>query len=176
MAKSLQLYNPRRVGRRKCGDCVGCCLTPSLSVLPHKLLGGACSEACTGRKKGCGIYETRPDGCREYQCHWLFNGLLETKHRPDKVGVIFDDGQIRQKGFLEKLGHDLDLVLPPLTAREIWPGAFKRQALLLKLLATKLVVVLVRDPTDQSSEFKIIGPNDGVVKLVTDAVSELARP
>lgn len=175
MAKTLKLYNPKRVGRRTCGNCVGCCLTPTLSAPPHKTLGQHCTEVCTGKKKGCGIYESRPEGCRAYQCHWLFNGFLETKHRPDKIGIIFDDGQIRKEGFWEKLGHDLKLPLPPLTAREIWPGAFNKNAALLKNIATTLVVIMVRNPQDPNSQLRIIGPNQEVINAVWDAVMALAK-
>jgi len=175
MSKTLKLYNPKRVGKRKCGNCTGCCITPSLSAPPHKLLGEKCPELCTGLKTGCGIYETRPNGCREYQCHWLFNGLLEQKHRPDKIGIIFDDGQVRQEGFWQELGHDLDLALPPLTAREIWPGAFKDQFRLLKTLATELVVILVRNPADPRSKLRVIGPNQQVIAAVWSAIMALAK-
>lgn len=176
MPKKLKLYNPKRVGKRKCGSCVACCLTPSLSAPPHKGIGDHCPKVCrTGRKRGCSIYETRPDPCREYQCHWLFNGLLESKHRPDKIGIIFDDGQIRQAGFYENLSRELELPLPPLTAREVWPGAFKRQGHLLKMLATRLVVIMVRNPTDENSEMKVIGPDKKTIDAVWDAIMKLAE-
>lgn len=175
MGKTLKLYNPKRVGKRKCGSCVGCCVTPSLSAPPEKALGERCASICTGRKKGCSIYETRPIGCREYECHWLLNGFLETAHRPDKIGIIFDDGQIRQEGFWEKLGHDLNLTLPPVTAREIWPGAFQRQQKLLRTLATSLVVILVRTPTDPNSKLRVLGPNQEVINAVWEAVMALAK-
>jgi hypothetical protein len=175
MSKTLKLYNPKRVGKRKCGDCTGCCITPSLSAPPHKPLGERCPELRSGRKRGCGIYETRPNGCREYQCHWLFNGLLEQQHRPDKIGIIFDDGQVRQKGFWEKLGHSLALALPPLTARELRPGAFKDQSRLLKTLATELVVILVRNPADPESRLRVIGPNRRTIDAVWTAVMALAK-
>lgn len=175
MAKTLKLFNPKRVGKRKCGDCVSCCLTPSLNAPPHKELGSACPEVRTGRKKGCGIYETRPEGCQAYECHWLFNGFLETKHRPDKIGIIFDDGLIRQKGFWGGLGRELDLPLPPVTAREIWPGAFKRQQKLLRTIASSLVVILVRTPTDPDSKLRVLGPNQRVIDAVWSAVMALAK-
>jgi len=175
MAKTLKLYDPKRAGRRKCGSCTGCCLTPSLSAPPIKPLCESCSKVGSGRKAGCTIYDSRPTGCRAYQCHWLQNGFLETRHRPDKIGIIFDDGQIRQDGFWEKLGHDLRLPLPPMTAREIWTGAFKRQGHLLKALATELVVILVRNPSDPTSELKVLGPNAGVIRRVADAISQLAK-
>lgn len=164
MAKQLTLYDPSRVVPRKCGDCVSCCLAPTLKVEPHKPLGQRCSEVCDGRKKGCGIYETRPEGCKTYECHWLRNNLLDRQHRPDRIGIIFDDGEVRRPGFWDKLPN-YDLPLPPLTAREVWPGAFKRQYGLLRELAMTTVVILVKPDGVQ-----VIGPSDEVVRAVEQAI------
>ena len=171
MAKTLKLYNPNRVGKRKCGSCVSCCAVPSLAVLPYKDFGERCSKVC---RKGCSIYDTRPDGCRSYECHWLHNGFLETKHRPDKIGIIFDDGEIRKEGFWAAIGKELKLLLPPITAREVWPGAFSRQSHLLKVLATELVVILVPTP-ETSMKLRVLGPNDEVIDAVWKAIMEFAK-
>ncbi|MGD9730246.1 MAG: hypothetical protein AB7L09_02810 [Nitrospira sp.] len=175
MPKTLKLYDPKRAGKRKCGDCVGCCLSPSLASPPQKTIGSACPEVCLGKNRGCSIYESRPDGCRTYECHWLFNGFLETGHRPDRIGIIFDDGQIRQAGFWLALGKKLNLPLPPVTAREIWTGAFAKQGHLLKMLATSLVIILVRNPSDPSSKLRVIGPNAEVIDAVWAAIMALSK-
>lgn len=163
MARSLTLYDPNRKSTRRCGDCVGCCLAPTLKVEPHKPLGQRCSEVCDGRKKGCGIYESRPEGCKDYECHWLRNNLLENRHRPDRIGIIFDDGETRRSGF--KLPSDYSLPLPPLTAREIWPGAFERQRGLLDEIATATVVILLRQ-----TRVQVIGPTAEVVQSIETAM------
>lgn len=172
MPKTLRLYNPKMAKKRKCGSCTACCRVPSLAVLPHKQFGQTCDKVC---KKGCSIYETRPEGCAHYMCHWLFNGFLETKHRPDKIGIIFDDGEIRKEGFLAALGKDLDLPLPPITAREMWPGAFKLQGHLLKMIATTLVLILVPASDDPNTEVRVIGPNKEVIDAVWEAVMTYAK-
>lgn len=175
MAKALRVVNPKKVGKRKCGNCVGCCQTPSLRVPDLKEFGESCKHVMTGKKRGCGIYETRPAGCKAYQCHWLLNGFLETKHRPDKIGIIFDDGQIRLDGFWKKVGTDLGLPLPPVTAREIWPGAYKRQKALLDQMSSELVIIKVRNPNDPTSKLEVIGPNQEVINGVAKAISELSK-
>ena len=172
MPKMLKILTPQRVGKRKCGACVSCCAAPSLAALPHKGFGERCSKVC---KKGCSIYETRPDGCRSYECHWLHNGFLETKHRPDKIGIIFDDGEIRKEGFWTALSKNLNLVLPPVTAREVWPGAFKLQGHLLKLLATRVVVIMVPVPDTPGAKLRVIGPNKEVIDAVWAAVMSFAK-
>ena len=172
MPKMLRLVNPRWVGKRKCGACVSCCIVPSLAVPPYKPFGERCSEVC---KKGCGIYERRPDGCRSYECHWLLNGFLETKHRPDKTGIVFDDGEIRKEEVWAALQRDLGLEFPPVTAREVWAGAFKKESHLLKMIATKLVVIMVPVPDSPNAKLRVIGPNQKVIDAVWDAVMAFAK-
>jgi Fe-S-cluster containining protein len=52
-----------------------------------KRAGVDCRHQCG--EKGCGIYETRPQICRSYQCLWRQGGL-EDDERPDVTGGIVD--------------------------------------------------------------------------------------
>lgn len=168
MPRQLTIYDPNKTVKRKCGDCIGCCLAPTLKVEPHKPLGSRCSEVCDGRKKkGCGIYESRPQGCKDYECHWLRNNLLGRQHRPDKVGIIFDDGESRRPGFWNAL-TSYSLPLPPLTAREVWPGAFEKQKKLLREIATAVAVIMVRNGVPP----EVDGPNPAVVRAVEQALCD----
>jgi hypothetical protein len=38
--------------------------------------------------KGCGVYETRPATCREYECIWLQHADLPDELRPDRCKVV----------------------------------------------------------------------------------------
>jgi hypothetical protein len=38
--------------------------------------------------KGCGIYETRPDSCRVFDCVWLQKPRLPESLRPDRSKVV----------------------------------------------------------------------------------------
>src|SRR3954451_10586803 len=79
---------------RQCGACSACCTTQGVvefdkatnEPCKHQKFGGNCAAAGGG---GCGIYETRPQGCREWECCWL-SGLLSEKHRPDQSGIVFE--------------------------------------------------------------------------------------
>ena len=42
---------------------------------------------------GCGIYESRPQSCRDYDCAWL-HGHFGTDDRPDKTGIVWSFEQI----------------------------------------------------------------------------------
>lgn len=71
--------------RRACGTCTACC-----TVMGVPDLGKDYYERCEheGRSR-CIIYESRPDGCRNFSCQWLV-GAMEEWDRPDKIGVVFD--------------------------------------------------------------------------------------
>ncbi len=65
---------------RKCGACQLCCVLPAIKEL-NKPANVPCQHLT---EKGCGIYATRPDGCRKFECHWL-GGVGD--ERPDVVGA-----------------------------------------------------------------------------------------
>ena len=73
-----------------CGICRACCRAPEISEL-QKPEWKMCQHACA---TGCGIYESRPQSCRDYRCIWLQSqggpGALPSRLRPDRCGVIFD--------------------------------------------------------------------------------------
>ena len=51
---------------------------------------------------GCGIYESRPQSCRDYDCAWL-HGHFSEEQRPDKTGIVWTFEQI--DGFNGLLVH-----------------------------------------------------------------------
>lgn len=50
--------------------------------------GVLCVHARAG--KGCGIYETRPAGCRAFECVWLMDPEMPHRFRPDQTKVVLD--------------------------------------------------------------------------------------
>jgi len=82
------------VGRlivRECGECVACCVYPSISgesvdatpEVPAKAAGVKCVH-CTNT--GCGIYARRPKVCKGYACLYSMGVVDE---RPDKALVAW---------------------------------------------------------------------------------------
>lgn len=57
-----------------------CCVLPAIPQL-GKPANVPCKHLTPG---GCGIYEKRPQVCREFRCHWLDGKGTE---RPDVVGA-----------------------------------------------------------------------------------------
>lgn len=76
----------RRAAERACGPCSLCCTVLRVDEL-DKPAGDDCPHQCGDR--GCGIYETRPQICRAYECLWRQGGLEEDE-RPDVTGGIVD--------------------------------------------------------------------------------------
>lgn len=69
---------------RECGGCTECCYIIGVSTL-DKGANEACPHAVEG--VGCGIYETRPDACRTWDCGWLWE-LIPEHLKPSKIGAV----------------------------------------------------------------------------------------
>ena len=41
-----------------------------------------------GKGRGCGVYETRPDDCRVFNCLWLLTDALDETWKPTTAGFI----------------------------------------------------------------------------------------
>ena len=81
---------------RKCGTCRECCIALEVKSV-DKPAGKFCKHLC---RVGCGIYEARPDECREYNCLWLEGGVPRwakpnmTHVVPWRAGIKSPDGSI----------------------------------------------------------------------------------
>jgi hypothetical protein len=81
--------NPPEQTRRACGECRACCTTCAVNEL-DKPLNTPCVHLV---QIGCGIYERRPQSCRDYDCAWL-HGHFGIEDRPDKTGIVWSFEQI----------------------------------------------------------------------------------
>lgn len=76
--------------KKICGDCTLCCKMMGVKDLPtgdkppHKWC-----EFCD-KKKGCTIYDARPEMCRQFECVWLQDlvGVFPDDLRPDRCRVV----------------------------------------------------------------------------------------
>lgn len=94
----------------KCGDCKLCCKVFVITEL-HKLAGEWCRNCPT---KGCDIYDSRPEVCKQYRCMWLARPkLFSEEFRPDKIGVVFNE--------CWEVG-----MFPLIEAHESYKGAFQK--------------------------------------------------
>ncbi|HEY3965042.1 MAG TPA: hypothetical protein VGM05_10870 [Planctomycetaceae bacterium] len=133
---------------RECGECAACCTVLAVHEL-QKPARWACDHVGC---HGCGVYETRPESCREFNCLWLRGALNpDPALRPDKLGVMFDR--------FYSLAVDRDRCV----AFELWNGACDnpRAADLLRRIATEREVdVSYRDGTWRTIGTAAISPQD----------------
>jgi hypothetical protein len=70
---------------RQCGTCSLCCKTVAVKEFA-KPNGVWCKQAI--RSKGCAIYESRPDSCRQFTCEWLLEKSLGPDWKPDRSKFV----------------------------------------------------------------------------------------
>jgi uncharacterized protein len=70
---------------KACGTCSMCCKILEIEEL-KKPAGPYCPNCKVG--EGCGIYHSRPDVCRDYECLWKTDRTLSPQLRPDRSGTI----------------------------------------------------------------------------------------
>lgn len=68
---------------RECGGCALCCTLPAIDEL-GKPVDVPCKHLTNA---GCGIYEKRPQVCRDFHCDWLLGRYGDQGDRPDRLGA-----------------------------------------------------------------------------------------
>jgi uncharacterized protein len=72
---------------KTCGECTLCCKVLDIVELA-KPAGKLCSDCVRSVSGGCGIYATRPQVCRAYECLWKGDRAMSQQLRPDRVGTL----------------------------------------------------------------------------------------
>jgi uncharacterized protein len=75
---------------RECGSCSECCRLLEISAdrapeIGNKPAGEWCSHCA---EPGCGIYDRRPQLCRDFRCQWLVDERLGPEWFPPIAGMI----------------------------------------------------------------------------------------
>lgn len=78
-----------------CGTCTLCCKIMHVPEL-EKPYGEWCGY-CERRGRGCTVYETRPQSCRDFDCVWLQSqgkpgSAMPPELRPDRSHVVLATG------------------------------------------------------------------------------------
>ena len=69
-----------------CGTCVVCCQWLDIESEELSKKAGILCEHCVG--SGCGLYETRPQVCRGFDCGYRLISQLGEEWRPDRCGIV----------------------------------------------------------------------------------------
>lgn len=73
------------VAGRGCAGCTMCCKVFDIPDVP-KSAGVWCQHCAVG--EGCTIYETRPQTCRDFFCHYLIDTAVPEHWRPDRSHMV----------------------------------------------------------------------------------------
>jgi hypothetical protein len=90
MEVNYQRNGPDRLGAptvpgRACGPCTLCCKLLFVEAI-HKPVNKWCQHCAIGR--GCGVYETRPEECRDFYCGFMTLPHLGEEWRPSNSKLI----------------------------------------------------------------------------------------
>jgi hypothetical protein len=73
---------------RSCGSCTMCCKVYEVPPIDNKPRGQWCKHCKPGR--GCGIWETRPQFCRDFHCHWILDSSFGDEWKPEKSKLVMN--------------------------------------------------------------------------------------
>jgi hypothetical protein len=79
----MTLPSRSEIPGRQCGDCAMCC---HLGEIPGFKPYNQWCQYCSSQR-GCDIYETRPQACRTFFCHYLISDLGE-EWAPPTCGMV----------------------------------------------------------------------------------------
>lgn len=112
---------PTPLAQRSCGTCVACCVTPRIDTDQIRKAANTVCDNCTG--SGCAVYDTRPQVCRDYLCHWRKAAELDDDWRPDRSGVILFSIPA-PPGYAASMGLELMLTEGEASIRRPWFAPF----------------------------------------------------
>lgn len=107
---------------RACGSCSLCCKLVGIAEL-NKPMGQWCPHCI--KSGGCGIYESRPNECRTFNCEWLTNAQISDDWRPIRSKMVLYHVH---DGGMEKLVVHVDPGSPLAWKNEPYYSQLKRWA------------------------------------------------
>lgn len=85
MSPDLLSREKSAVTGRNCGTCTLCCKVYTVAAI-DKPAGRWCRHCTPGR--GCGIYGTRPDQCRDFFCLWMTESAVPAEWKPERSKMV----------------------------------------------------------------------------------------
>jgi hypothetical protein len=73
---------------RSCGTCTLCCKVYDVPPIDNKPRGAWCKHCKPG--KGCGIWQDRPQFCRDFHCHWIKDDSFGEEWKPEKSKFVMN--------------------------------------------------------------------------------------
>jgi hypothetical protein len=146
---------------RTCGTCTLCCKLFPVPPL-EKPAGQWCQHCKPGR--GCGIHETRPQLCRDFDCQWLQNTDLGPEWKPEIAKFV-----LSIYPGTNSLAVTVDPGFPGQWRQEPYLGNLRRWAEAALAQGDQVIVFTGARATailpDREVELGAIGPGDRIVSL-----------
>jgi hypothetical protein len=156
----MSAYPPRQNGgapalspaaSRECGSCTLCCKVYEVPVL-KKPEGQWCGHCSPG--KGCGVWDSRPDFCRDFHCLWIDDLSFGPEWKPEIAKFVMN---------IEEGGDQLVVMVDPgqraAWKREPYHSSFRTMAA--ELWAERRMTIVVLDGVTKilvlPDEDKVIG-------------------
>ena len=149
---------PATVNGRRCGSCTLCC---KLLKIPEtdSDKGSWCRHCETG--KGCGIYDERPQRCRDFMCGYLIWDAVPDHWLPAKSRIVV----VSEMGF--RINFTVDPSAPNRWREEPWHSeikalsmlAFQQNRQVLVTVGNKVIAML----PDREVELGVVAEDEVVV-------------
>jgi hypothetical protein len=149
---------PATVKGRQCGTCTLCC---KLLKIPEtdSDKGSWCRHCETG--KGCGIYDERPQRCRDFMCGYLIWDAVPDHWLPAKSRIVV----VSEMGF--RINFTVDPSAPNRWREEPWHSeikalsvlAFQQNRQVLVTVGNKVIAML----PDREVELGVVAEDEVVV-------------
>ena len=72
---------------RPCDGCTVCCIVPPIRSPDFSKQSSTRCINCV-EPGACGIYPTRPQACRDFECGWRSLPFLDDRWKPDRCGIM----------------------------------------------------------------------------------------
>jgi len=140
---------------RSCGTCSLCCKLIHVEEL-NKPMGQWCPHC--RKSSGCGIYETRPNVCRDWFCDWIANPNISDDWRPlhcKMVLICVVDGGARKLVVHVDGGSPLAWTKEPYYSQlKRWAGQFLAEGGMVNIYVGNRVIVVLPDKDVDLGAFK----------------------
>ena len=132
------------VAGRSCDGCTMCCKLLAIDVL-EKPRGAWCSHC--DQKRGCTIYESRPDACRGFYCGYLRLPQLDERWKPSKAKFLinYEDHANRIVIHADPQRPDAWRADPYIKIIRQWAAASRREGSLVLVWAGQNATIVLPD-------------------------------
>lgn len=169
------------MSERQCGECTACCTHLKIDTAElQKLAGPDCEHLRP--KRGCGIYETRPQACRDFLCLWRQMPDMPDDWRPDRSGMLLVATKENvPPGYATDYGIKIQFISPSADIRQ--PGVVRG---ILSFFHARIPVFLtVQGPVGRVAKMLLVNPGlqplvkagnpEAVVNYLAEVMQALER-